>query len=140
MIYLLLGSNLGDREGCLRAACDALEHELGVRLRCTPPRETAAVGFEGPDFLNMAACFESPGRLSPEGLLEICQSIERKLGRPRHEAQYNADGTRKYVSRTIDIDILEFDEERRCSEKLRLPHPQIDSRPFVAPLLNELKY
>lgn len=139
MIYLLLGSNLGDRLGFLRAACGILEEEMGVRLHCTPPRETAAVGFEGPDFLNMAAGFERPGWLTPESLLEICQSTEQKLGRPRHEAQYNADGSRKYVSRTIDIDILEFDGERRCGEKLRLPHPQIKSRPFVAPLLEELK-
>ncbi len=139
MIYLLLGSNLGDREGCLRAACGILEEELGVCLRCTPPRETVAVGFEGPDFLNLAACFERPGWLTPERLLEICQSTEQKLGRPHHEAQYNDDGTRKYASRTIDIDILAFDDVRCCSEKLRLPHPQIESRPFVAPLLNELK-
>ena len=139
MIYLLLGSNLGDREAYLNAACAMLEDTLQVALRRTAIMETTAVGFEGPAFLNMAVGFEAPEYLTPELLLEVCQKTEAALGRPRHEAAYNQDGTRRYSSRTIDIDILKYDDVECATARLTLPHPQIYSRPFAAELLAEIE-
>jgi len=139
MIVLLLGSNLGDREALLNAACGMLEDTLGVALRRTEVMETEAVGFEGPAFLNMAVAFEGPDWLTPIRLLNLCQRVEVALGRPAHEAVYDKDGRRVYTSRTIDIDILKYDDVERCTKRLTLPHPQIYSRPFAAALLAEIE-
>ena len=139
MIYLLLGSNLGDREALLNAACGMLEDALKVPLRRTAVVETEAVGFDGPAFLNMAVAFEAPEGLTPIKLLNLCQRIEAALGRPRHKAAFDADGRRIYASRTIDIDILKYDALVRNTKRLTLPHPQIESRPFAAQLLKEIE-
>ena len=139
MIVLLLGSNLGDREAYLAAACGMLEDALAVTLRCTAIRETGALGFDGPSFLNMAVAFEAPECLTPIKLLNLCQRVEVALGRPRHKAAYDADGNRVYASRTIDIDILTYNDVERATKRLTLPHPQIYSRPFAAALLAEIE-
>ena len=139
MIILLLGSNLGDREAYLNAACGLLEDALGVYLLRTAVKETEAVGFSGPAFLNMAVAFEAPETLTPMRLLEVCQSVEVMLGRPRHEAAFDADGRRIYSSRTVDIDILKYDDVECATKQLTLPHPQIYSRPFAAELLSEIE-
>ncbi|MBR5034434.1 MAG: 2-amino-4-hydroxy-6-hydroxymethyldihydropteridine diphosphokinase [Bacteroidales bacterium] len=139
MIVLLLGSNLGDREACLNAACGMLEDALKVALRRTEVMETEAMGFEGPAFLNMAVAFDAPEGLTPIRLLNLCQRVEVALGRPRHNAVYDKDGRRVYASRTIDIDILKYDDVVRSTKRLTLPHPQIYSRPFAAALLKEIE-
>ena len=139
MIVLLLGSNLGDREACLNAACGMLEDALKVNLRRTEVMETEAIGFEGPAFLNMAVAFDAPEGLTPVRLLNLCQRVEVALGRPRHNAVYDKDGRRVYASRTIDIDILKYDDVVRSTKRLTLPHPQINSRPFAAALLKEIE-
>ena len=139
MIYLLLGSNLGDREAYLNAACGMLEDALGVDLRRTEIMETAAVGFNAPAFLNMAVAFEAPAGLTPIRLLNLCQRVEAALGRPRHKPAFDADGQRIYSSRTIDIDILEYDDVVCSTKRLTLPHPQIGSRPFAAALLEDIE-
>ena len=139
MIVLLLGSNLGDREACLNAACGMLEDALKVNLRRTEVMETEAIGFEGPAFLNMAVAFEAPEGLTPVRLLNLCHKVEVALGRPRHKAVYDKDGRRVYASRTIDIDILKYDDVARSTKRLMLPHPQIYSRPFAAALLKEIE-
>lgn len=139
MIYLLLGSNLGDREAYLNAACAMLEDALAVSLRRSQVLETEAVGFDGPAFLNLAVAFEGPAWLSPTALLDLVQSVEVQLGRPRHKAEYDADGKRVYHSRTIDIDILKYDSVECDTRRLTLPHPQLVSRPFAAQLLAEIE-
>ena len=139
MIVLLLGSNLGDREALLNAACGMLEDALRVALKRTAVVETEALGFDGPAFFNMAVAFEAPSGLTPVKLLNLCQRVEVRLGRPRHEAVYDTDGRRVYASRTIDIDILKYDDVVRSTKRLTLPHPQVYSRPFAAALLAEIE-
>ena len=139
MIYLLLGSNLGDREAYLNAACGMLEDALKVSLKRTAVLETEAVGFDGLAFLNMAVAFEAPEGLTPIRLLNLCQRVEAALGRPRHKPAFDAGGRRIYSNRTIDIDILKYDGLVRSTKRLTLPHPQIYSRPFAAALLEELE-
>ena len=136
MICLLLGSNLGDREWNLERAKAMLAEELKADMLCSDIKETEAVGFDGPAFLNQAVCFESD--VPPEALLDICQDIEVALGRPRHAAEYDASGRRIYRNRTIDIDILSYNDLEMVSDRLVLPHPQIGERPFVKELLNDI--
>ena len=138
MIYLSLGSNLGDRAENLRVARELLEAALKVELVCSCVLETEAFGFSGPAFLNQVVGFES--EIAPEKLLDLCQEIEVKLGRPHHAPVYNpATGERVYENRTIDIDILIYNDLELHTERLTLPHPQVETRPFVLTLLDNIK-
>ena len=136
MIYLVLGSNLGDREWNLEQALALLAEGLKVDMLCSRVLETEAVGFDGPAFLNQAVCFDS--NIEPEALLDLCQDIEVRLGRPRHEAEYDAQGRRVFHDRTIDIDILRYDDREIHTERLTIPHPQLWERPYVQELLNDI--
>jgi len=136
MIYLALGSNLGDREWNLEQALALLADALKVDMLCSRVLETEAVGFEGPAFLNQAVCFESD--IAPEALLDLCQDIEVQLGRPRHKAEYDASGRRIFHNRTMDIDILKFNDLEIHTDRLVIPHPQLWERAYVQELLNDI--
>ncbi len=137
MIYLVLGSNLGDREWNLEQALARLSEALKTDMLCSQVLETEAVGFDGAPFLNQAVCFESD--IEPEALLDLCQDIEAQLGRPRHEAQFDPEtGRRIYSNRTIDIDILRFNDREIHTDRLTVPHPQLWERPYVQELLNDI--
>ena len=137
MIYLALGSNLGDREWNLEQALAMLSEALKVDMLCSQVLETEALGFDGPPFLNQAVCFESD--ITPEALLDLCQDIEERLGRPRHTAQYDSvTGRRVFSNRTIDIDILRFNDLEIHTDRLDIPHPQCWERPYVQELLNDI--
>jgi 2-amino-4-hydroxy-6-hydroxymethyldihydropteridine pyrophosphokinase len=133
VIFLALGSNLGDREANLAEARRRLEERLGVDLVCSEVLCTEPVGFSGNEFLNQAVAFDSD--IEPMELLGICQQIEREMGRERHEAQYDSEGRRIYHNRLIDIDILTYNELRTNSRRLTLPHPQCYDRPYVAAVM-----
>ena len=105
-------------------------------MLCSRVLETEALGFDGPAFLNQAVCFESD--IAPEALLDLCQDIEVRLGRPRHEAQYDAQGRRVFSNRTIDIDILKYNDLEIHTDRLVIPHPQLWERPYVQELLNDI--
>ncbi len=136
MIYLALGSNLGDREWNLEQAKAMLAEALHTDMLCSQVLETEAVGFDGPAFLNQAVCFESD--ISQEALLDLCQDIEVKLGRPRHAVEYDVGGRRIFHDRTIDIDILKFNDLEIHTDRLVIPHPQIRERAYVQELLNDI--
>ena len=136
MIILGLGTNLGDREWNLEQARALLGEALHCDMLCSQILETEAVGFDGPAFLNQAVGFQAD--VEPLELLDICQDIERQMGRPAHKAQFDPEGRRIYECRTIDIDILIFNGLNINSERLTVPHPQIVERPFVKELLNDL--
>ena len=137
MIYLLLGTNMGDREANLTRARGMLEQQLGVVLTCSGVLETTAIGFEGPDFLNQVVAFE--GDCEPYGLLHTCQRIERAMGRKKHKPVYDESGKRIYSSRLIDIDILKLNGMTVSEADLQIPHPQVGGRPFVKELLAQLE-
>ena len=137
MIYLALGSNLGDREWNLEQAKALLAGALKVDMLCSQVLEPEALGFEGGPFLNQAVCFESD--IAAEALLDLCQDIEVQLGRPRHEAAFDPEtGRRIYQDRTIDIDILKFNDLEIHTDRLDIPHRQIWERPYVQELLNDI--
>ena len=127
-IYVLLGSNLGDRLAQLREASRQLQQEGIKVLNESSIYETAPWGKENQDwFLNVVLQLETS--LSSNDLLGRCLSIEEKMGRKR---------TEKWSQRIIDIDILYYKDEVVNSEGLILPHPGIPDRRFTLIPLDEL--
>ncbi|HEX8959597.1 MAG TPA: 2-amino-4-hydroxy-6-hydroxymethyldihydropteridine diphosphokinase [Solirubrobacterales bacterium] len=126
--YLGLGSNVGDREGHLRAAI-AMLGECGVEVEAVSSLyETEPVGevLEQPDFLNAAIRIRT--ELEPEALLEVCKAIEVERGRMLAAGRHSP--------RSLDIDMLLLGDLELATERLTLPHPEVTSRRFVlAPLL-----
>jgi len=125
--YLGIGSNLGDRRAHLEQAREHLAGAAGVTLlRSSPLYATAPVG--GPanqgEYLN--GVLEIDTTLSPEALLQLCQALELDAGRTRDV---------RHGPRTLDIDLLFYDEICRDDPRLTLPHPRLHERLFVlAPL------
>jgi 2-amino-4-hydroxy-6-hydroxymethyldihydropteridine diphosphokinase len=126
--YLGLGSNVGDREGHLRAAVSMLR-KRGVEVEAVSSTyETEPVGeiLDQPDFLNAAVRIRTG--LEPEALLDLCKEIEAERGR--------IPGAPRHSPRPLDVDLLLLGELELSGERLTLPHPQVTSRRFVlAPLL-----
>ncbi len=120
--YLSLGSNLGNRYHTLQKAIFEIQRRAGNVLRISSIYETPAIGFEGGDFLN--ACILIQTQIPPSQLLETLLSIERHFGRQRK----SGDG---YESRTLDIDLLLYDNEIIATEILKVPHPKMHERAFV---------
>ncbi len=123
-----LGSNLGDRLGTLQRAVDLLAAEHGLSpSRCSRVWETDPVGGPPqPDFLNVVLRVEVD--LTPHELLAACQRVEAALGRVRDV---------RWGPRTIDIDMLLFDELSIDDDDLTVPHPRMHERAFVLmPLLD----
>lgn len=126
--YLGLGSNVGDREGHLRAAI-AMLRERGVEVEAVSSAyETEPVGEvrDQPDFLN--AAIRVRAELEPEPLLEVCKAIEVERGRMLAASRHSP--------RPLDIDLLLLGDLALSTERLTLPHPEVTTRRFVlAPLL-----
>ncbi len=126
-IFILLGSNMGDRQQMLANAIQQITRFATIK-RSSSVYVTAAWGnVRQPDFYNQAVELET--LLSPEELLQEVLSIERQLGRERKE---------KWGSRTIDIDLLLFGEVVLQTPTLTLPHPELPNRRFALVPLNEL--
>ena len=132
-LYLALGSNLGDRESFIRQAVRLLDVKLGRDHEAiTPLMQTEAIGFDGGDFLNCIVVYRSD--LSPKRILGICKEVEKELGRT-DAPEYDASGKRVYHDRTIDVDILMYGSRKVETEDLVIPHPQVESRPYIKKLL-----
>lgn len=127
--FLGLGSNLGDRLANLQRAVDALGAEAGVRVtRCSRVWETEPVGGpEQPDFLNAVVSIET--QIEPHDLLAACNRVEILLGRARDI---------RWGPRTIDIDVLLFDDRTIDDPTITVPHPRMCERAFVLMPLLEL--
>ncbi len=128
--YIALGSNLGDRAAALRHAVSRLNHVQGIRVETVSEfYETEPVGEPPgqPEYLNAAARLGT--ELSPEELLERLLETESALGRVRRE---------RWGSRTIDLDLLLYDQQIIDTEKLTVPHPRMHERRFVLEPLAEI--
>lgn len=128
---IALGSNLGDREATIRAALDALDGHDSVRVLAVSSRyETAPVGpCDQPRFINAAAAIETT--LTARGLLDLMLEIERRHGRDRgHETRWGP--------RTLDLDLLLFDDAIIDEDGLTVPHPRMAERLFVLEPLCEI--
>lgn len=128
--FLGLGSNLGDRLGTLKEAVRLLDERSEISfVRSSRVYGTEAVGGpDQPDFLN--AVIEIETSLQPHQLLEACAAVEQRLGRVR-------DG--RWGPRTIDIDLLNFDDRIVNEPDLVIPHPRLHLRAFALLPLLELE-
>lgn len=127
-IYILLGTNLGNRFQQLDLAKKQLELRLGAIIKVSSIYETAAWGVEDqPAFLNQALIITTD--LQALDCLEITQSIEQELGRIR---------IKKWGERVIDIDLIYFNQDIIDLPTLRIPHPFIAERRFVLAPLAEI--
>lgn len=125
-LWLSLGSNLGEREATLRAALEELTTAAIVIVAVSSLYATAPQGIvDQPDFLNCVAKAQTD--LPAREALHRCQAIEAAHGRER---------TLHWGPRTLDIDLLFYDDVTSAEPDLTLPHPRLWERAFVlAPLL-----
>ncbi|MFV9474979.1 2-amino-4-hydroxy-6-hydroxymethyldihydropteridine diphosphokinase [Advenella sp. RU8] len=126
--YIGLGSNLGESRNILQQAlADISAHPAIHTLACSRFYRSSPVDSSGPDYVNAAAQLETS--LSSLDLLHFLQSVENRYGRER-----------PYVNapRTLDLDILLFNDETNDSAELTLPHPRMHQRAFVLLPLQEL--
>lgn len=129
--YLSLGSNLGDRRQLLHTAINEIAERVGRVEAISSCIETEPVGFDSVHlFLNMAVRVRT--ELNPYELLKVLKQLERDLGRTRK----SHDGV--HYDRTIDIDILLYDNLEVNSEELQIPHPRMWERDFVMRPLKEI--
>ena len=136
--YLGLGSNLGDREANIRKAISLIGKKVGLVLRQSSLIETEPWGFESANrFLNGVILVETS--LTPRQLLKATQKIERQLGRKKKSTDSCLLTPVSYSDRSIDIDILLYDDLTVDEPDLKIPHPLIEQRDFVMIPLNEIK-
>ena len=130
-VYLGLGTNLGDGRRNIAVAVRLLGERVGTVVRTSSLYETEPWGFSSDNmFTNAAVCIETS--LTPRGVLEATQAIEREMGRTRK----STDG--QYHDRIIDIDILTYDDLHVDEPGLIIPHPLMHERDFVMLPLNEI--
>ena len=144
IVYLSLGTNLGNKEANLKEAIEEIRKRVGEVTSLSAFYATKPWGFESDDkFLNAAVHYELqlPEGYNPEAqglmILEICKDIERRMGRTG-EPQYDEKGERIYKDRPIDIDILLFGDNRIDCPELTVPHKLMYERDFVMIPLREI--
>ena len=128
---LSIGSNQGNRLENIQQCIQLIHLELGSVFKVSKLYETPSWGFESDAFYNCAIAIHT--HKSPLKLLSAILKIEKKLGRIRKEQQLG------YQSRTIDIDIISFENEIVQTETLEIPHPQMQNRLFVLLPINDLQ-
>jgi len=128
-VYLLLGSNRGDRQTMLVNALQMIEKQAGRIIGASSIYETEPWGFSDEIlFLNQVCLVET--ELEPASLLDELLGIEKKIGRLRTSGPYS--------SRAIDLDILYFDAIIFQSDHLSIPHQRLHERRFTLVPLAEL--
>ena len=127
--FVALGANLGDPAATVTAAINALGTLPETRLLAASSLyRTAPIGLaDQPEFINAAARLETS--LPPEALLDALLALEQDFGRVRLE---------RNGPRTLDLDLLLYDDRRLDSPRLSLPHPRLHLRAFVLYPLAEL--
>lgn len=128
--YLCLGGNIGNRESCIEQALALVGQKAGSIIARSALYETEAWGVSNQQsYLNACVCIST--NLNASSLLEVLLDIEQELGRQRSSSIH-------YEPRTIDIDILFFNEEVIHSTGLTVPHPRLHLRQFVLVPLAEI--
>ncbi len=128
LAFIGLGSNLGDGRVNLKEAWQRLGKIKGITtLALASPYETAPVGMESSQwFINSAGAIDTS--LSPPELLTILLNIEHAMGRDRSKGE----------DRTVDLDLLLYDDQVLRTAELEIPHPEMQHRLFVLAPLEEL--
>ena len=136
IVYLGIGTNLGEREANLRRAIELMHERVGECIACSSIYRSAPQGFVSDNqFANIVAVCQTDH--SPEEVLHITQQIEREMGR----TQKSHDGI--HYDRVIDIDLLKaYEGDREIvvqTPTLSLPHPRMEERDFVMVPLHEVE-
>ena len=127
LVYIALGSNLGDRAAQLAKAREMLADDIRV-LKCSSIYQTEPWGYsEQDDFFNQV--LECETDLSPMRLLRRLKRIEKRMGRKK---------TFRNGPRVIDLDILFFDSLILDTRRLVIPHPRLHERAFVLVPMTEI--
>ena len=131
IVYIGLGSNLGDGPKNLDKAVALLQKEAGEVLYTSAYIKSEPWGFESEHrFTNAVTVISTT--LEPLPLLDLTQQIERRMGRTRKRRRGEG-----YSDRVIDLDLLMYDDLQLETERLVLPHPHIADRDFVRLPLEE---
>jgi len=131
IVYLSLGSNLGDKINNLQTTLNLIDSKVGDVLLISSVYQTKAEGFVGEDFLN--CCVSLRTSMEPKILIKELINIESQNGRLRSNRNI-------YESRSIDIDILFYEDKIINQHNLTIPHPRMNDRDFVIkPLLDIAK-
>ena len=131
IVYLSLGSNLGDKINNLQTTLNLIDSKVGDVLLISSVYQTKAEGFVGEDFLN--CCVSLRTSMEPKILIKELINIESQNGRLRSNRNI-------YESRSIDIDILFYEDKIINQHNLTIPHPRMNERNFVIkPLLDIAK-
>lgn len=131
-VAIALGSNLGQSLATLQAAwLDIQSRPCLVPVALSSPYRSEPVGMDSANwFVNAAALIRTP--LPPHDLLYLLQSIEQKFGRERNDTLH------RYLDRTLDLDLLLYDDLVLCDGNLSIPHPRMSDRLFVLAPLAEI--
>ena len=137
-VYLGLGTNLGDRQANIEQAIRLIGERVGMVVRQSSLIETEPWGFESPNkFLNAVILCET--ERTPHQVLRLTQKIERDMGRRKKTSLNSKLSSLNYSDRTIDIDILLYDDITVDEPDLKIPHPLMHERDFVMKPLNEIR-
>ena len=127
-VYIQLGSNIGERESFITKSMHKVEDDIGKIITASSIFETTAWGNENQNnFLNSVIEIKTP--FDAFTILQKSQEIENNLGRKRSD---------KWGERTIDIDILFYNNKIINTKELTIPHPLIQKRKFVLVPLSEI--
>jgi deoxyguanosine kinase len=129
-VVLSLGSNLGNKQESIAAAIDLIHNSIGTIIKISNLYEAPSWGFESANFYNCAVLIHTSK--TAQKVLSKLLKIEKELGRKRQE-------TSDYQARTIDIDVIYFNNEIIEAENLTVPHSKMQERLFVLLPLNDLK-
>jgi deoxyguanosine kinase len=121
-VILSLGSNVGNRLQTIELAIACIHETIGTVVKVSSLYETPSWGFESDFFYNCALILQT--HKSAQKILDEVLILENSLGRTRH-------GELGYQARTIDIDVIAFNEEIIQTDQLQVPHPQMQNRLFV---------
>lgn len=130
LVVLSIGSNQGNRLENITLCIEQLHKEIGTVIKVSRLFETPAWGFESAPFYNCALVMHTSK--TAHQLLDEVLLLEEVLGRKRTEET-------GYQPRVIDIDVISFDEEIIATEKLKIPHPEMQNRLFVLLPMKDLK-
>ena len=124
IVYLSLGSNIGDRVGYIQQATSLLKENNSISVVASSSFYESEPWQMNSENWFVNAILQITTSLSPESLLDECQKIENILGRKRNPQK-------GYIDRTIDIDILFYDNQIICTDDLIIPHRFFQRRAFV---------
>ena len=133
-VFILLGGNVGDKSKILGIARNLIGERIGMITKVSSVYATESWGFNSALFWNQVIIVET--NLNPFELLAQTKKIELEMGRTKKTVFTN--GSASYEDRTIDIDLLFYDNIEINTVELIIPHPKISERKFVLVPLNEL--